>query len=142
MPRPAAGLLRVPDPRRARPADWAQLVRFCCVGASGYVVNLAVFAVLFHGLEAHHLLAAVGSFAVSWSSNFVFNKFWTFRRHTLPAHLQALRYLAVSLVALALGLAALEAMVSAGLDALAAQAIAIALVMPVNFLLNRRWSFR
>ena len=142
VPRPAAGLLRVPDPRRARPADWAQLVRFCCVGASGYVVNLAVFAVLFHGLDVHHLVAAVGSFAVSWSSNFVFNKFWTFRRHTLPAHLQALRYLAVSLVALGLGLAALEAMVSAGLDALGAQAIAIALVMPVNFLLNRRWSFR
>ena len=142
MPRPATGLLRVPDPRRARPADWAQLVRFCCVGASGYAVNLAVFALLFHGAGAHHLLAAVGSFAVSWSSNFVFNKFWTFKKHTLPAHLQALRYLAVSLVALGLGLAALETMVSAGLDPLAAQAIAIALVMPVNFLLNRRWSFR
>ena len=117
-------------------------MRFCCVGASGYAVNLAVFAALVHGLGAHHLVAALGSFAVSWSSNFVFNKFWTFRRHTLPAHLQALRYLAVSLVALGLNLAALETMVSAGLDPLPAQALAIALVVPVNFLLNRRWSFR
>jgi putative flippase GtrA len=135
-------ILRVPDPRRARPDDWAQLVRFCCVGASGYVVNLAVFALLLHGANAHHILAALGSFAVSWSTNFVFNKYWTFKRHELPAHLQALRYLAVSLVALGLGLIALEGLVRAGLDALPSQAIAIALVVPVNFLLNRRWSFR
>ncbi|MDX6555869.1 MAG: hypothetical protein QOD86_2064 [Miltoncostaeaceae bacterium] len=117
-------------------------MRFCCVGASGYVVNLVVFALLLHGANAHHILAALGSFAVSWSTNFVFNKYWTFKRHELPAHLQALRYLAVSLVALGLGLVALEGLVRAGVDALPAQAIAIALAVPVNFLLNRRWSFR
>ena len=31
-----------------RPANWFQLAKFCVVGASGYVVNLAVFATLIH----------------------------------------------------------------------------------------------
>jgi putative flippase GtrA len=117
-------------------------VRFCVVGGSGYVVNLAVFAGLFHGVGVHHLVAAVGAFAVSWSSNFVFNKFWTFRRHGLSTAQQAVRYLAVSLVALGLNLCALHLMVRGGLPAVPAQAAAIALAMPVNFILNRRWSFR
>ena len=55
---------------------------------------------------------------------------------------QGARYLAVSLVALGLNLIVLELLVQAGMPEVPAQAIAIAAVMPVNFLLNRRWSFR
>ena len=32
-----------------RPHNWVQLAKFCTVGATGYVVNLAVFALLVHG---------------------------------------------------------------------------------------------
>ncbi len=139
---PRARVLRAPNIRRARRDDWQQLLRFCVVGASGYLVNLAVFSALVYALGAHHLVAAVGAFAVAWSSNFAFNKFWTFRRHGLSAVQQGARYLAVSLVALGLNLAMLEALVRGGLAEVPSQAIAIAAVMPVNFLLNRRWSFR
>lgn len=139
---PQARVLRAPNIRRARRGDWHQLLRFCAVGASGYLVNLAVFSALVHGAGTHHALAAVGAFCVAWTSNFLFNKFWTFRQHRLPALHQAARYLAVSLVALALNLLLLEFLVRGGLAEVPAQAIAIAAVMPVNFLLNRRWSFR
>jgi putative flippase GtrA len=137
-----AGVLRPPSLRRAARDDWAQLVRFCAVGASGYVINLAVFSALFILGGAHHLLAAVGAFCVAWCSNFVVNKWWTFRRHALPAHLQAARYLLVSLLGLGLNLIVLQLLVQAGLRETLAQATAIAAVVPVNFLLNRRWSFR
>ncbi len=139
---PEARVLRVPNIRRARRADWNQLVRFCVVGASGYAVNLAVFSLLVHGLGAHHTLAALGAFAVAWTNNFVLNKFWTFQQHGLSAARQGARYLAVSLVALGANLLLLEALVRTGTAEVPAQAIAIAAVMPVNFLLNRRWSFR
>ena len=36
----------------------------------------------------------------------------------------------------------LELLVSAGSPEVPAQAVSIAAVMPINFLLNRRWSFR
>lgn len=139
---PPRRLLSAPRIRHAGRDDWHQLLRFCIVGASGYLVNLAVFSALVYGLDAHHATAAVGAFCVAWTSNFIFNKFWTFRRHGLSALVQGIRYLTVSLVALGLNLAVLEALVQTGTPEVLAQAVAIAAVMPVNFLLNRRWSFR
>ncbi len=132
----------MPSIRRARRADWQQLIRFCVVGASGYLVNLVVFSVMVHALDLHYVVAAIGAFCVAWTSNFVFNKFWTFQQHGLSAVQQGVRYLAVSLVALGINLVILEVLVRTGLPEVPSQAIAIAAVMPVNFLLNRRWSFR
>lgn len=132
----------MPNIRRAQRADWEQLIRFCVVGASGYFVNLVVFSLLVHAAGAHYVLAAVLAFCVAWTNNFMWNKYWTFRRHGLSAVQQGARYLAVSLVALGLNLVLLELLVRAGLAEVPAQAMAIAAVMPVNFLLNRRWSFR
>ncbi len=135
-------VLALPDLRRTRPEDWAQLVRFCVVGASGYVVNLAVFSVMFEGVGAHYRIAAVCAFCVAWSTNFVLNKHWTFRRHNLSTLQQGTRNLAVSLFGLALSLVFLEILVQVGMPEIPAQAIAIAAVTPVSFLINRRWSFR
>lgn len=135
-------VLSAPRLRGAGRADWAELVRFCAVGGSGYVINLAIFASLVHGAGTHYAPAAIASFAVAWSSNFVLNKFWTFRRHELSAVRQGARNLAVSLASLGLNLAALAGLVAAGAPELPAQAVAIVLVTPINFLLNRRWSFR
>ena len=142
MQSPEPRVLRMPNIRRAQRADWEQLIRFCVVGASGYLVNLLVFSLLVHAAGAHYVLAAVLAFCVAWTNNFMWNKYWTFRRHGLSAVQQGARYLAVSLVALGLNLVLLELLVRAGLAEVPAQALAIAAVMPVNFLLNRRWSFR
>lgn len=140
-PRSVASVLRPPNPLRATRSDWGQLVRFCLVGASGYVVNLAVFTVLV-GVGVHYLAAAAVAFCVAWSSNFVWNKWWTFRCHGLTPVQQGARYLLVSLVGLGLGLLVLHVLVVGGVHEIAAQAIAIASVFPVSFILNRRWSFQ
>jgi GtrA-like protein len=54
-----------------RPANWVQLAKFCLVGASGYVVNLAVFAALLHGAGLHYVPAAVCSFLVAVTNNYM-----------------------------------------------------------------------
>lgn len=141
-PAPPAPVMRLPRIRGHARDEWAQLLRFCTVGASGYVVNLAVFWGLLQYVGAHYLTAAVGAFLVAWTNNFLLNKFWTFRRHELSATAQGARYMLVSLVSLGLNLLALEALIRAGAPEFPAQAVAIALVTPINFLLNRRWSFR
>jgi len=135
-------VFRLPRPGRAGASDWAQLARFLAVGASGYVVNLVVFSILVHGIGAHYLLAGIGAFAVAWCNNFVLNKFWTFRRHGLSWFSQGVRYLTVSLLALGLNLVVLHLLVQAGVAEVPSQAMAIVVVTPVNFLMNRRWSFR
>jgi putative flippase GtrA len=133
-------VFRFPDPRKATRGDWTQLLRFCVVGGSGYVVNILVYTGLLHLVDFHYLVAAVGAFVVAWTNNFVLNKYWTFKRSQLSVWSQALRYLTVSLAALGLNLAILYALVEADLNKVAAQALAIVLVTPVSFLLTRRWA--
>jgi putative flippase GtrA len=53
-----------------------------------------------------------------------------------------MRFFAVSVCALAANLLILRGLVAAGLDKVTAQAIAIVLVTPLNFLGNKLWSFR
>lgn len=123
-------------------ATWVELVKFGLVGASGYLINLAVFALLAGYLGIHHLLAAVGAFAVAVTSNFLWNRRWTFGPGAGPAHFQAARFFAVSLAALGLNLVVLQALVASGLVGdLTAQAIAVAVAMPFNFLGNKLWTF-
>jgi putative flippase GtrA len=130
---------RVSDALR-HPGNWAQLAKFAVVGASGYGVNLGVY-VLLRRAGVHYIAAAVGSFAVAVANNYAWNRMWTFRRQRGHLGYQGLRFLVVSLVTLAANIAILYALVHAGLDKLSAQAIAIVLVMPMNFLGNKLWSF-
>lgn len=127
------------------PAAWMQLLRFAIVGVSGYVVNLAVFALALHGAGADYRLAAIAAFGVAVSNNFLWNRRWTFRAETggaVPAHHQAARFLVVSVCAFLVGLVLLTGLVElGGVAELPAQAIAIIAVTPISFLANKLWSF-
>jgi len=124
------------------PANWLQLLRFALVGASGYVVNLAVFTVLVQAASSGHRSAAVGAWLVAVANNFVWNRRWTFRARDGHAGGQAARFLAVSVVALAFNLLVLELLVvAAGVPEVPAQAVAIVAATPLSFLGNRLWTF-
>jgi putative flippase GtrA len=125
-----------------RPANWLQLIRFGLVGASGYLINLAVFALLVEGAGLHHIPGALASFCVAVSSNFYWNRHWTFRASDGHAGFQAARFFTVSIGALLVNLALLQTLVSTGLAELPAQAIAVATAMPVNFIGNKLWTFQ
>jgi dolichol-phosphate mannosyltransferase len=125
-----------------RPHNWVQLVKFCAVGASGYVVNLCVFAVCFEALGFHHLVAATVAFVVAVMNNFWWNRHWTFKARAGHAGFQAARFFTVSIVAFLFAATILELLVSvADVPELAAQAISIAAATPVNFIGNKMWSF-
>lgn len=125
-----------------RPASWLQLLKFGIVGGSGYLVNLVVFALLAGNFGAHHSIAAIGAFCAAVSSNFFWNRHWTFGPGNGDPAFQAARFFAVSTAALLINLAVLEALVvGTSLGDLAAQAIAVALAMPFNFLGNKLWTF-
>lgn len=125
-----------------KPANWLQLFKFGLVGVSGYVVNLLVFALLAEGAGVHHIPAAVGAFLVAVLNNFWWNRHWTFRARSGHAGFQAARFFAVSVVALGVNLAVLEILVTgAEFAELPAQALAVAVAMPVNFIGNKLWTF-
>jgi putative flippase GtrA len=143
--RPAATL----QPPRARLVasllsvrNWQQLGKFCVVGAVGYLINLAVYDALLHA-GLHYLLAATCSFLVAVTSNYIWNRLWTFREHRGHVGVQGMRFFLVSLGALGANLLVLHLLVVyGGLGRLLAQAVAIVLVTPLNFVGNKLWSFR
>ena len=143
--RPAATL---PKPRRRAwdalrsVRNWQQLGKFCVVGAVGYLINLAVYDALLHA-GLHYLLAATCSFLVAVTSNYIWNRLWTFREHRGHVGIQGMRFFVVSLGALGANLVVLHLLIeNGGLGRLVAQAVAIVIVTPLNFVGNKLWSFR
>ena len=123
-------------------SNWEQLAKFCAVGVSGYAVNLAVYTALLEGGGLHYVAAAVGSFLVAVANNYTWNRLWTFRGQRGHVAYQGLRFLVVSTTALGANLVVLHLLVQAGMGEIVAQAIAIVLVTPLNFVGNKLWSFR
>ena len=134
-------LARVRDGIR-HPHNWLQLGRFGAVGASGHVVNLAVFAACVHLIGIDYHLSAVIAWAVSVLNNFWLNRHWTFAAKQDHPVLQAIRFFAVSLVAFGFTYVVLVLLVDAGMMKVAAQAIAIAAGTPLSFVGQKLWSFK
>ncbi len=124
--------------------NWFQLARFGAVGASGYVVNLLVFALCLHALGIHYQAAAVVAFVVSVANNFWWNRRWTFT-HARDSHaaFQAARFFAVSVVAFGFSFLVLTLLVDGfAVAKVLAQAVAIVTATPLSFLGQKLWSFR
>jgi putative flippase GtrA len=122
--------------------NWVQLVKFCTVGGSGYVINLSVYALALDLLGFDYYVAATISFVVSASSNYLWNRAWTFRDQRGHFGLQGLRFFVVSTMAWAANIGFLSLLIAFGLGEIVAQAVAIVCVTPVNFIGNKLWSFR
>ena len=125
-----------------RPHNWLQLIKFSLVGVSGYAINLGVYILLLRHAGLHYEAAAACSFLVAVTNNYTWNRVWTFRGERGHIAYQGVRFLIVSLVALGANLLILHGLVAAGLNKVLAQAIAIVLVTPLNFVGNKLWSFR
>ena len=133
-----------PGRRRPRHAaatgrSWA---KFCTVGATGYLVNLTVYTLLLEWVGLDYIPSACGSFLVAVANNYALNRAWTFRGDRGHVAYQGLRFLVVSTASLVANLIVLHVLISAGLGEIVAQAIAIILVTPLNFVGNKLWSFR
>jgi putative flippase GtrA len=127
-----------------------QFIKFCFVGASGVVVNLVVFNATIqlwrlatgHSPTAAEYLGNLLGFVVSVLTNYYLNRRWTFRssgavKTELP------KFFTVSIVAYLVNLGVFTlARHVLHLDDNVSQLVAIACVMPINFILNKLWSFR
>jgi dolichol-phosphate mannosyltransferase len=123
--------------------NWLQLVRFATVGASGYIVNLGVFAVCVHMLSIDYRISSVIAFVVSVMNNFWLNRHWTFGATHAHPMFQAARFFTVSVIAFGFTEVVLIALVEGpGLPKVVAQAIAVAAATPLSFLGQKLWSFK
>ena len=122
--------------------NWVQLAKFCTVGGSGYVVNMAVYAFALDVLGLKYYVAATVSFLVAVVNNYLWNRVWTFRDQRGHFGYQGFRFFVVSTAVYAANILLLLALVALGLGEVVSQACAIVLVTPINFIGNKLWSFR
>jgi dolichol-phosphate mannosyltransferase len=137
--RPHAGS----EPGRVRrPPASVQFVRFATVGAIGYAVNLATFALVVHTTGAQYRLAATVAFVAAVASNFTWNRRWTFGARDGSRARQGARFLVLSVAAFVFSVAVLSLLAgAAGMGKVPAQAIAILAATPLSFVCNRLWAF-
>jgi len=127
-----------------------QFIKFCFVGGSGVIVNLAVFNLtlfVWHAVSgdtptaAKYLGNALG-FVISVLTNYYLNRRWTFRSSGAVAS-ELPKFFIVSVVAYLVNLGIFTLCLSVlHLSANPSQLVAIACVLPINFVLNKLWSFR
>jgi dolichol-phosphate mannosyltransferase len=128
----------------AATSRFAELGRFCLVGGSGVLVNLAVFqGALTLGVPV--LAASAFAFVTAASSNFLLNRAWTFGG--APSREGTAVRWAKFLVASAAGLAANLAVLAVlpawfSIPSLPAQLAGIAAGTLLNYRLSRDWVFR
>lgn len=126
-----------------RPANWLQLIRFGLVGATGFVINVGVYALCVHALAIDYRGAYVLAWLVAVTNNFLLNRHWTFDAAAGSVRFQAIRFFVVSVAAAVFGFLLLTVLVeSAGVAKVPAEALAVAASTPLNFLGNKLWSFR
>ena len=125
------------------PENHKQLVRFLCVGASGYIVNLVSFLILVHPLSASDKLAFVVAAVIAATNNFFWNRHWTFRAKEDHPVRQAVRFFLVSFFVLLIAAGIYSLLVGAGISQhTLADGVAWIIATPVSFIVQKLWSFR
>lgn len=123
-----------------------QFVKFGIVGASGFLVNLLVFTLLQrvvpdHAGGAQYTAIYSAAFLSGGVSNYFLNRIWTFRSSG-HAGKEGAQFMAVSVLALLVGLAVSAAVAPYFGHGHKTWFIATCAGIVVNFFLNKYWTFR
>lgn len=143
--------------------EWIRFLKFSVVGTVGAVVDFGTFNALHALAGVASVPASIASFTAAVSSNFVWNRFWTYTdSRSKSTRVQATQFAIVSLVGLIIRtplFAWLEAPATHAAERLAATAslplslsadavgrnlalaVAVGVVLVWNFLANRFWTY-
>lgn len=129
------------DGRADRRADLRQLIRYGLVGGSGVVLDIVVFMLLYNVLGLNEQVANVISTSLGITNNFVLNALFTFdKRDRLLVRF--LRFYAVGLTGIVLTYVLFRIFSDGlGVDPNLVKAGSLPLVLAMQFVLNRKWSF-
>jgi len=128
----------------AQPDD-LRFLRFCLVGASGALLNMAILWALVRG-GAPYLCAGGVAIAAATTCNFLLNDAFTWRDRWSSSSVKRatryLRYWAATGVGSLIQLALLGGLASVGVHYLAANAVGIMAAILWNFWVNNRWTWK
>ena len=142
------------------PKERTRFLRFAAVGAMGAVVDFSIFNLLAWGLHLPEVPASVVSFIAAVTSNFLWNRFWTYPDSRSKPFIQQIgQFFLINAIGLAIRIplfAWLERLVVAAVARLIkpsffltptfighniSLAAVILVVMMWNFFANRLWTY-
>jgi dolichol-phosphate mannosyltransferase len=118
--------------------------KYYAIGASGILVNLGLLYYLTEYVGLWYFLSYALAISVSITSNFILNKFWTFRDSidSQKTIVMYVKFVSVSLVGMAIQLGSVYVLVeSLTVYYMLAALISICIAGAINFIINRRWTF-
>ena len=118
--------------------------KYYTVGASGVLVNLGLLYYLTEFIGLWYFLSYVIAISVSITSNFIFNKFWTFKDSINSQRMIVMytKFVIVSLLGMGIQLGSVYVFVeSLSVYYMLAAVISIGIAGGINFIINRRWTF-
>jgi putative flippase GtrA len=119
-----------------------QFAKFGVVGVSNTLIFFLVYTLLWKVFGVWYVAASGIGFAVGAVNGFLWNRAWTFKGHVGDA-LTPVRWFVVQSSGLLINLGLVYLFVDGvGLGKLEGQAVTIAIVTVVTFLVNRAWTFR
>jgi len=79
-----------------------RLIKFCIVGFSGMFIDFGTTWLLKEKVKANKYLANSTGFVLAATSNYFFNRIWTFQSHNQQIATEYLSFIGISLIGLAI----------------------------------------
>jgi len=121
-----------------------QAAKYYAVGASGVLVNLGLLFYITEYVGLWYFLSYTLAISASITSNFILNKFWTFRDsiNSQRTIVMYVKFVSVSLLGMAIQLGTAYLLVeSLSVYYMLAALVSISIAGVINFIINRRWTF-
>jgi|TARA_B100000470_G_C19623220_1_gene316360 dolichol-phosphate mannosyltransferase len=121
-----------------------QAIKYYTVGGSGVLVNLGILYALTDLAGYWYIASQIIAISVSITSNFLFNRFWTFGESIEDQRnsVMYLKFLIVSLIGMGIQLGITFVLVeNISLYYMYAAGIGIIIAGGLNYVVNRRWTF-
>lgn len=119
-----------------------KFIKFGLVGVLNTLINWIIFALLnFAGV--YYIIANVIAYAIATANSYIWNSKWVFKYNGKDKKETTVRFVILNLVGLALNTAILYFLVDILLfNKLVGLVITTAIVMVINYLLNKIWVFK
>ena len=119
-----------------------QFIKFCVVGGTGVVVDFGITFLFKEKLKLNKYIANSLGFMAAASTNYLLNRWWTFRSHDPEVAQQYVRFVGISAIGLILNNIIIYLLNDkARLNFYLSKLIAIGLVTLWNFFMNYYFTF-
>lgn len=123
--------------------EFRQFFKYCLVGVSGTAIDLGALYLLVEYAGLPVIPAAILSFLLAVTNNFIFNKTWTFKNKSKNYRKLYIKFLIVATVGLGLTVSFMHLFVNVfEIWYMLAKLMTSAIVLTWNFLGNKLWTFR